>query len=73
MFEGRQDQLPKVSVWRDFLNRLDFPENMPDYASQAYWEARYEMEDKEQNDWYVDYDVLRPYFLELIDPSMEIM
>lgn len=73
MFEGRQEQLPKVSVWRDFLNRLDFPENMPDYGSQAYWEARYEMEDKEQNDWYVDYDVLRPYFLELLDPHMEIM
>lgn len=34
------------------------PENMPDYASQAYWDSRYEME-KDHYDWYVNFEQLK--------------
>jgi hypothetical protein len=53
-----KDQLQKINKWKDFLNKLDMPENMPDYASQAYWDSRYELE-KDHYDWYVDFEQLK--------------
>ena len=73
MESARKDPLQKITAWKEFLNALDFPENMPDYASQAYWESRYEMAESEHYEWYVDYDTLRPFFTQMLSPDMEIL
>lgn len=36
-----KDIVGKVHAWKQFLNKMNFPENMPDYSSQSYWDSRY--------------------------------
>lgn len=46
---------------------------MPDYDDEAYWDARYELEQQEVYDWYVDYSAIKNLFEEFVTPNMKIM
>jgi hypothetical protein len=36
-------ELAKLSKYKQFLIEHGFPENLPDYDVESYWDARYEL------------------------------
>ena len=55
----QKNQLTKLSLYKQFLIENNFPENLPDYDIESYWDARYELEQQEIYDWYVQPHVLK--------------
>lgn len=63
-----KDTLLNISKYKEFLSKHDCPENLPDYDNEAYWDARYELEQQEIYDWYADWEQISPLFKEYITP-----
>jgi hypothetical protein len=41
MMMEQKDELAKLSKYKQFLIENGFPENLPDYDIESYWDARY--------------------------------
>lgn len=68
-----KDTLINISKYKEFLSAKRCPENLPDYDDEAYWDARYELEQQEVYDWYVDWSNIKELFQEYVNPNMTIM
>ena len=47
MDNSNSDPLAKISLYKKFLTENNFPDHLPDYDNEAYWDARYEIEQQE--------------------------
>ena len=73
MDNSNSDPLAKISLYKKFLTENNFPDHLPDYDNEAYWDARYEIEQQEVYEWYVDWKVLKNLFKEFVSPEMHIL
>jgi hypothetical protein len=65
--------LAKLSKYKQFLIEHGFPENLPDYDVESYWDARYELEQQEIYDWYVQPQLLKDLFMEFVDSNGRVL
>ena len=56
LFEMKKDHFAKINEFKEFLAKEGCPENLPDYDDEAYWDARYELEQQEIYDWYAEWE-----------------
>ena len=68
-----EEALAALSKYKEFLAEHNCPENLPDYDEESYWDARFELEQQEAYDWYVEWRAFRELFLEFVTPSMKIL
>lgn len=69
----QKDELVKLSKYKQFLIANGFPENLPEYDVQSYWDARYELQQQEVYDWYVQPGVIKQLFGEFVDHNARIL
>lgn len=69
----QKDELAKLSKYKQFLISNGFPENLPEYDVESYWDARYELEQQEVYDWYVQPQVIKELFNEFVDHNSKVL